>query len=337
MKKIYLSIIAIGFMLSANAQLSLTKAFNEPSIGDVTSKQDFDSVAVLPKSIGTNQLWNFSSLTSTTVMATSTYTTPASTAYSANFPSATIVEDDGAGGYTYSKATATQFELVGFEDPTTVVQFTNTAVAAVWPITYGYSNIDSYAGPAAINGTLTGTAIGTLTTLGSGTGTLIIPGGATFNNVLQVRTRQILNVSLAGGLITSNSDGMTYDYYHASQKYPILSVSYNNTTGTQSSTSAYVRVNNAVVTGINDLNFDASFNIFPNPAKDHFNVKLNNANNATCKVEIVNSIGQLAQSINLGNDSEISSNVSISNLLSGVYIVKTTLGDKVSTRKLIVE
>lgn len=337
MKKIYLSIITIGFMLNANAQLSLTKAFNEPVVGNVNTKKGYDSTAVLPKNVGINQVWNFASLTTNTVVEVSTFKTVASTTYSANFPSATITEDDGVGGFTYSKATSTQFELVGFENANTVVNFTNSAIAAVWPISYGYSNTDSFAGPATINGTLTGTAVGTLTTLGSGTGTLIIPGGASFTNILQVKTNQTLNISLAGGFITANSVIKGYDYYHSTQKFPLLSVSYNNTSGSAPSTSATIRVNNVVLTGINDLNFDASFSIFPNPAKNQVNVKLHNATNASCNIEIVNSIGVPVQSINLGSDTEISNNISISNLAAGIYIVKTTLGDKVSARKLIIE
>ena len=48
-------------------------------------------------------------------------------------------------------------------------------------------------------------------------------------------------------------------------------------------------------------------------------------------------IVQIAQSINLGNDTEISNNVSISNLANGIYMVKTTLGNQISIRKLIIE
>ncbi|MBI3517804.1 MAG: T9SS type A sorting domain-containing protein [Bacteroidetes bacterium] len=337
MKKIYFTIIASVCMLSANAQLSLTKATTEPSVGDVTSKRDYDSVAVLPKTVGINQVWDFSSLTSTTVMATSTYTTVASTPYSANFPSATVAENDGAGGVVYYKGTTAQYELIGFEDPTTAINFTNTAVVAVWPVSYGYSNSDNFSGTATVNGTLTGTANGTITTLGSGTGTLIIPGGTSFTNILQTKTTQLLNISLAGGLLTSNSVATDYNYYHASQKYPLLTVSYNRTTGTQSSFTAGVKINTAVITGVNDLNFDATFAIFPNPAKNNFTVKLSNAANANCMVEIINMMGKTVQSLNLGSNTEIMSNVSISDLSTGIYVVKTTLGDKSSVRKLIVE
>lgn len=184
---------------------------------------------------------------------------------------------------------------------------------------------------------MTGTSSGTINTVASGTGTLMIPGGATFTNILQVKALQNVNVSLMFGFITATVVSTNYSYYHSTQKAPLLEVSYTDIQGSFSSNTATIKLNSSVVTGINDINFDATFNIFPNPAKEYVKVKLNNLNNDVCKVEIINSIGQLAKTIDLGMDSEISRNITISDLNSGVYLVRTTLGDKVSTRKLIVE
>lgn len=337
MKKIYLSIIASAFMLSANAQLSLTKAFNEPVVADINTNQGYDSTAALPKTTGMNQVWNFSSLTTNTVVEVGTFTTVASTPNGANFSGSTLAQADGLGAYTYFKSVGSQYEIVGVDDSNAVIIFTNTAVAANWPVSYGYSNTDVFSGTAAINGTLTGTAMGTITTLGSGTGTLIIPGGTSYTNVLQIKTIQTLDVSLAGGLINLNNITTDYNYYHASQKFPLLTVSYENTSGSLPSSSATIKLNGNVVTAIKDLNLDATFSVFPNPAKNNVNLKLQNVNNANCKVEIINAIGASLKSIDLGNSSEISSSISISNLTAGMYFIKTTLGDKTTTKKIIVE
>jgi len=337
MKKIYLSIIAATIAFSANAQLTLTKAFNEPVLGDVNTKETYDSVAVLNNASGTNQVWDFSALTSSSVTEVSTFTTVASTPNGSNFAGATLAEDDGQGGYTYYKVTPTQYEVVGVQDPNITLNFTNTAVAAVWPVTMGYSNTDAFSGSAAVQTTLTGSANGTVTTLGSGTGTLIIPGGASFTNVLQTKTTQLVKVSLGFGAVTLTVQSTDYNYYHGTQKFPLLTVSYSDAQGTFQNTSASIKVNNNVITGINDLNFDATFNIFPNPATNFVNVKLQNVTNTNCKIQIVNALGQIAQEIDLGNDSEINRNISIANLNSGIYMVKTILGDKVSARKLIIE
>ena len=145
MKKIYLSIIAATIAFSANAQLTLTKAFNEPVLGDVNSKETFDSVAVLNNSTGLNQVWNFSALTSSSVTEVSTFTTVASATNGSSFTGATIAEDDGQGGYTFYKATATQYEIVGIDNANITLNFSsNTAIAAIWPVAMNYSNTDLF-------------------------------------------------------------------------------------------------------------------------------------------------------------------------------------------------
>ena len=336
MKKIYLSIVTIALCFTAQAQLTLTKAFNEPVLGDIDTQPNYDSVGVIPKNTGANQVWNFSAYTSNTVVTVGTYTTVSSTPNGTAYVTATLAESDGQGGYTYSKATATQYEIVGVETSGFSLNFSNTAIAAIWPVSYGYTNTDTFSGTAA-SGTATGTSNGTINSAASGTGTLIIPGGASFTNVLQVKANQTVNVSLLFGFVTATVVTTDYSYYHASQKFPLLTVNYTNISGATSSTSASVKVNNAVVTGITDLNFDAGFNIYPNPAKNSFNVNLQNSNKANCKIEIVNSVGALVQTIDLGSNSDISNTISISHLASGMYMIKTTLGNQLSTRKLIVE
>lgn len=335
MKKIYFTILSFGLTLASFGQVTLTKATNEPIVGDVEMYQYFDTVAVLNNSTGTNQNWNFSALTSNTLTEMTTYTTVASTPSASAFSSATIAGDDGQGGYTYGKSTTSQYELVGIVDPNITLNFTNTAIAAIWPVSYGYTNTDPFSGSVA-SGTMTGTSNGTITTVASGSGTITLPGGAVYN-ALQVKTTQKINISLMFGLVTATVVNTGYSYYTSSQKFPILTVSYSNASGAFTSNTGDVKVNSNVVTGINNLNSETSFNIYPNPAKNNFNIKLQNVNNANCKLEIVNAFGSLVKSTDLGNNSQISNTISISDLSSGMYFVKTTVGDKTSTRKLIVE
>jgi extracellular elastinolytic metalloproteinase len=114
-------------------------------------------------------------------------------------------------------------------------------------------------------------------------------------------------------------------------------VSYQNATGAATSNSVKIKLNNSAVVGINDLSLDESFSIFPNPAKDYFKASLYNPTNANCTIEILNSVGQTLQLVNLGNDTNISNDISITNFASGMYMIKTTLGNKVSVKKLIIE
>lgn len=337
MKKIYLSIFAIVLMFSAQAQLSLTQAFNEPIVGDVNTKMAFDSVGVLPLNTGANQTWDFSSLAGDTIVDVTTFTTVASTPNGTNYAGSTLADSDGQGTYNYYKSTGTQYELVGIDDPNLSINLSNTAIAAIWPITMGYSNTDVFSGTATSSQAGSGPATGTITTVASGTGTLILPGGASYANVLQVKALQTVDVSLGGGFFNITVVNTDYTYYHSSQKFPLLTVSYSEISGVFSNSSATIRINSYVAVGLKDLKLDNSFAMFPNPAKENLTIKVQNSSNANCTVDIVNAIGQTVQTNSLGNDSEILNTISISNLTSGMYLVKTTLGDKVSVRKLIKE
>ncbi|MBA2611502.1 MAG: T9SS type A sorting domain-containing protein [Bacteroidetes bacterium] len=335
-KNIYLAIFTF-ISVASQAQLTLTKAFNDPIYGDQFNRKEFDSVGVVPKSTGTNQLWNFSAYPQNANVLNTTFTTVSTAPNGANYIGATIVEMDGAGANSYYKSTASTYELVGAENTSLSYNYTNTAMGWAWPTAYGYTNTDTYSGSAATSSSVTGTAIGSNTVNASGTGTLILPGGITFNNVLQLTIRNTFTLNYASSTFVLNINAVDYDYFAGAQKLPIFTVSYSSVTGSSSSSSAKIRVNNLALTGLNDHNFDAAFAIFPNPAKDHFSIKLSNPSQLTCNIEIINSIGQKVQLIKLGSDAEISGNINIADFATGIYTVKTTLGSRISCRKLVVE
>ncbi len=345
MKKIYLAIFsALLFSQISKAQLSLTKAFNEPVIGDINVNHRWDSVAALDNNAGPNTLWDFSSLTTNTGVATSHYTTVAGTTDAANYPNATFAEFDGNAGYTYYKATSTatpQLELLGIYQPSLSINLnSNSALIAVWPIAYGYNKSDACSGTAAAqtpSGNITGTASGNLKTLASGTGTVLLPGGLTFTNVLQVTATQTINLSLLFGAVTATVKSTNYQYYHSTQKFPILTVSYQNISGQFSNNSASIRINNNVIAGIKEAQSKFDFSVYPNPATDQLNVALTNQKAENVSVKILNNLGQLVKTIELGNSTAINKQIDLTDLSSGIYIFKTTIGSSSSSKKLIVE
>ena len=212
---------------------------------------------------------------------------------------------------------------------------------AIWPVSLGYNNTDVGSGTAIFNPTLTGALTATNNNQATGTGTLIFPNGVHWQNILQLRLTQTLNIALPTSTI--NIIGTDYTYFHSSQKFEVLGVSYERETTTPAVGSptiinrAKIKVNNGILTGINEKNFDATFQIFPNPAKNDFNVNLSNPKNDKGTIEISNMLGQVLQTINLGNETTIIKNISLEGLKTGVYSVKTTLGERTASRKLVIE
>lgn len=334
MKKIYLSLLSSTVLsLGLSAQLSLTKAAFEPVIGDITSTVDYDSTGVIPKSSGANQTWNFtSSIIQTSAAASSTMVAASSVPASSMFPGATIAEWDGS-SYTFYKGTSTEFDVLGFTDNSgTMLTYTpNPMTMLKWPTSYGDSYSDTYSGSFSGVG-LSASSSGSQTITASGTGILMLPGGLSYSNMLQVKIAQSMTTTITVPISTISIDNsISYLYFHSSSKTPLVSINYDN--GKFSNMS----LDKKVAVGITDYNFDASFSIYPNPAKTHFNVSLGNENSHDCTVQIYSITGQLIKAENLGNSSKIEALISLQDMSPGVYMVKTQLGQKNSTRRLVIQ
>ena len=344
MKKLYTLILSLTlFSGVTKAQLTLTKSFNEPVVGDVINQQQFDSVGVVPKTTGPAQTWDFSTFTSNTVVTVDTYTTVVSTPSAASFPLATIAQNDGNGGYTYFQSTASAFELNGLAGSQFAITFTNNATAAMWPINYLYSNNDTYSGVATA-GTLSGTANGTITTTAPGNGVVMLPGSQTFSNCLQLK--QINNLKAVVGTfpvtVTVAVVSTDYTYYNSAQKFPIITVSYSKQTltslaGPTVTTTAKIKINSAVYSGINELSLDNAISVYPNPASSFVNVDLSNKAGQNVSVEIYNQLGQCIRKENFGDAAEIKSSLNIAEMPKGLYFVQTKIGSKSVTKKLIID
>lgn len=346
MKKIYL-LLALGFTLTSNAQLVLTKAANEPVSGDVENRTGLDSVGTVPQNTGANQLWNFSAFAQSTVTSSKTYTNAASVATGTNFPGATYAEQQVGGDDVFFKSTSTpttQLEMMGIANSNgAVFNFTNTLISAIWPVSMG-SNISDVGSGTVTVASMNGVVDATVNATGAGTGTINLPGSQNLTNILQIASTSTLTalIGTAPTTISMVSRNKSYSYFHSSVKFPVLTVEYKNETltsimGPTNTVSAEIFINNLVLTGLNDKNFEATFQIFPNPAKNYFDLNLSNPSNENGTVLITNAIGQVVRTIELGNDSQLKRQISISDLQPGVYLVRTTLGNKTSTRKLIIE
>lgn len=347
MKKLYTLILSITlFTGTTKAQLSLTKAFNEPIVADINNTQGFDSLssAAIPKNAGASQTWDFSAFTSNTVVAALTYTTPSSTPNYTDFPTSTIVEDDGNGMLNYFQSTTSTYELNGIADVGNglLMIFTNNAIAAQWPIAFNYSLTDTYAGTVSLS-TYSGTLNGTITTTAPGNGVVMLPGSQTFSNCLQVKTVNKLTGSVSSpiGPVTLTISTIDYTYYSNTQKFPIITISYQNQTlnsiaGPTVTSSATSKINSAVYSGVNELTFDNSYSVYPNPSTGIFTVELSNPTSETISIEIFDQLGQVVRKEELGNTS-VKTSINIQGINPGVYFVRTNAGKRSSVKKLIIQ
>ena len=338
MKKLYTFLITLLVVYQGHAQLTLTKNSHEPTIGDIAKQIEFDSTTALPKATGLNKTWDFSTLLLSQGATASTRTVvAASTVPSASlYPGATVVEDDGAGNYVFYKSTNSptqRFETLGFGGGLASFNYTNAMTQMTWPMSYGGSFSDTYAGSFSVF-IVSGKVSGSIVTNATGTGTLKLPGGLVFTNVLQLKSTITSITTITSPTVTTETSITTsYIYFHASQKNPLLSISYNH--GEEPTVS--ILLNQLVVTGLNDYTSEVEFSIYPNPAKEHISIELDNTQAEPCTVEIYAATGQLIKKQEFGNQTTIQENIPLTGLSGGIYLIKTRLGNKSSHKRLVIE
>jgi hypothetical protein len=336
MKKIYFNVLFLALLatIPAHAQLTLTKAANEPSLGDNVLWQGYDSTTAIPKSTGAGQSWNFTSLSVNTSSQSVTYTTAASTPSAALFPSATIAAVEISAGntqYEYYHTTASTFEYDGSykTSPVQTTTFSNPGTLYKWPVSIASTNTDaivatqtSTTNTASINGIVSYTA--------AGSGTVIMPNGNTLTNCLQVV--QVVSITVQSGTNTTNLIMEEYDYFSSSVKLPVLTVKYNTqTTGTVVSKSCNINVNNTALTvGMSEHNLSSSdIIVYPNPASNTLWITL--PGNATASsVEIIDVTGKVvAKQMN-------SNAVNISSLPKAAYFARVKYENNVIQKPFVV-
>ena len=85
-----------------------------------------------------------------------------------------------------------------------------------------------------------------------------------------------------------------------------------------------------------DLNTsDNIFSIYPNPTNDSFIFSLNDYTSQDYSIEVLNLIGETIQMHNFSNTAN-NLNFSVENLPTGIYFVRATSGEKVMTKKVVV-
>ncbi len=321
--RITLLSIFIAIAGLANAQLTLTKALYEPVAGDQKNTVSLDTsfyTSGLPSNItGTNVIWDFSNLAvNSTVGVISSDFIPAASATVTPPSGATLAEDQG-GSYTFYKSVSTpttEFQLQSVKFGTIALTFTNTALIARWPVSYGYNVTDIMAGSAQ-QGTFNAQFTGSVNTVADGMGTLLLPQGNTFTNVLRLKSVQTLTVTYFSFPI-ANVKQTVFQYFKAGDKFPLLTVNASATTFSSSTQEATTANGNAAYLPIgikeNQLN-NVNFHVLPNPANTSVSVELEK-NMIANSLTLINAIGQKVKQISNSNT------LNVADVPNGIYYLE---------------
>lgn len=279
MRYIYLILLAILF--SGTRAQTLTQSFNEPVVGDIDTHYRLDTSAYatgLPTGItGTNCVWNYSLLSGVFPVVVDSFLAPSAAPNASANPGATFVQHrSNPVVYTFYKSGNQQTELLGGYSPTLTLTFTNTAIIASYPVSYGYSSSDDVGGTFKYNNSSNGAGIGSISVTANGLGTLNFANNISIHNVLCLKSVEI--VTLSAGILPFGTFNQTiYNYYMPGKKFPVLNITYSTyqfLAGTPTITAFVYGSNDYfTVAGIHEQSqTDENYRAFPNPFSDHLSI-----------------------------------------------------------------
>ena len=169
------------------------------------------------------QTWDFSTLTALGGNDTLTFTYLAA---GSTYPGANILERSSNKQDHYYTESGNTNHTVALVDSASapspiVLSYSNTALAMQRPLTYHLNVSDTFTGSLKY-ATYTFNGGGNRNLHVDGYGTLILPGNKTFNDVLRVRTEHV-ETNMAGP-ITVNVNVVTYSWFDAAHKAPLLRI-----------------------------------------------------------------------------------------------------------------
>jgi hypothetical protein len=333
-------VFLFAILFSSHAQ-TITQTFNEPKAGDLEFFFPLDTSGYksgLPTAAtGSNVTWDFTKLDIKHPIDTNVYLSPSSVPAATGFPGCTFVQS-AAGMNTFLKSAATpttQTEVLGLQMTPFMLTFTNTAVIMKYPGTFSLSFTDNISGTAT--GPITATVTGNVTTKIDAMGTINLPMNVTYSNVIRVKSVQTL--TLTNTFPVGTFKQTYYNFYHSSQKFPILSITYMSVAMALSQptvTGFAYGSTNFFIDGITPNELDQKLSIYPQPNSGSVGITFKSGNIAATELAVYSLTGQLVEHSKLEESDHVSTTLKL-NGPAGVYLLVVKHGTLSAFRKLVKE
>jgi len=340
MKKIYLSVLSLFSVIAVNAQL--TQANHAPANGDTYQTFRCDSITTSPGASGAGTNWNFATITTYTNMVRS-YTAANTT--SATYPMANVSLASASNDISYLSSTTNTLGYYGGNiavgSIAGSINYTAPAIYAAYPMSINTTSTVATGGTIAITNPIptTGSFAGNSNVMVDGSGTISLPGGFTFTDVIRVVTSQTVNITTAFANATVTQ--RTYDWYSTGIKAPIFTiltstanVGGNPTTQTVVTRNKTLTSNPTSTTSITENAVENSFfTVYPNPSNSFVNFSTNHPDAIT--VSLFDITGKLVEK-QLLNEGKSKMDVSSYNKGLYLYSVSSKEGKTLKSGKITV-
>lgn len=281
------------FTIGSFAQYSLSFDANGLRKGDYRNMKQVEYVE--QSNAGANQVWDFSKakvIKDFYIQQNEDLQNSATEGYRLSC-------DEGGEKNTLFEITNSEKRYFGLEAGSTVVTMDEPVVDLFFPMSYQDTKLGAYTGSTQ-SGNSTHFFDGTYTTKADAWGTLIMPDGTKYNNVLRVKVDKEYTETYGSAEYKISS--IRYQYFAEGARYPIIITveqEYIPQSGCKCKGSKYTAMymekpavykNDAVIgskkksakAGISDFNYLAS----PNPFVENLNVAFTLDNEANVEIEI---------------------------------------------------
>jgi hypothetical protein len=282
---------------------------------------------------GANQVWDYSGIADTGNSITEAVINPASTPYASSYPGTNIAlttVGSGDTSYAYEEVTASKLTFLGnYINVAGFVYYTTPRVQFQYPLSYGDSYANAFAGYSTNGDTISG--IDSFTA--DGYGTLKLPT-ATYTNVLRMKYVQHYHSVNSGFGYYEDIYQAEYSYYIPGYHTYLFDIEYTaNTINGPTYTATTAQYAKNITTGISDIKNDALLSLYPNPAQGVFTIHTDESL-IGADMSVVNLPGEEVLTQKLTGTTEY---IDLHDVMKGMYMVNIKNDKGTITRKLIVE
>jgi hypothetical protein len=326
------------YVLTAVAQPILDSANTSPVVGETFNRMALSISSFNPGTAGTNQTWNFSNL-SNTGSSSENIVDPSGTPYFINYPISNLCVQYHSDYYDYFTSTDSAYYLSGQQmGAGSDIVYTDQKKLLQFPFTYNNQFADYYLTNLFLDPSwYTNRAFGTMNITADGYGTVITPAD-TFTNALRIHYSDYETDSdwTSSGLIVYFMNIQTYEWRVPGIHYPVfITTDYGN--GTRYAGYLLPPFN----LGISNARLNESITISPNPTSGTLTIKANFF--PIREIQLLNLLGESVLTFLLppgdirDANCTLPTELDISSLPSGIYILQTSEGKNLWRGKVIKE
>jgi hypothetical protein len=307
-----------------------------PQAGDVFTIQNINAAGLNTANSGANQVWDYSAATDTGAPYTITAVAASATSHASSFSGATIAllsTASGDTGFSYSTVTSSTMTFLGsYINVAGSVTYSTPRVYFEYPLSYTHMFAHSFAAMSSNSDSITGVD----SVWADGYGTVKLPGGRTYTNVLRLKHVQHFHSINTSFSFYENIDQTEYAYYIPSYHYFLCAIQYttNDINGVVVSATT-AQYSKGVSTGIEALRAEtALLTLYPNPAHGAFTIATSDERLSGAKVSVFNKVGA---EVLTGYLSATVQSFYLADAAPGLYTVQIVSASGSITRKLIIE